>query len=190
MTRTHRIVLLGVVLGVSLGLIGLAGTALGQQNETNGGGVEESNTEVEEQLGNLVIHSVEWSDANKSVTFEATWRGALSTEISTIELIDPDSKSEQIGIDQTRVLPDQRTEITVQLSRLDGVVVSTPESIEEGDALLLQPDAGGSGNQVRLIYGVLLGVALGGGGAGYAAIRRQRSTSEIERVGDNDEGLL
>jgi hypothetical protein len=189
MTRTHKIAVVGVLLGViGLGLgLGLSGVALGQQNDTDG---SEDSTEIEEQLGELVIHSVEWSESNSSVEIEATWRGDTSTQISSIELIKPDSQSEQIGIDQTRVLPGDRTTITVQLSRLDGVIVSTPESIERGDALLLQPDSGGGGTQVRLLYGVLLGVGLGGAGAGYAAVRRQRSTSEIEQVGSNDEGLL
>lgn len=179
-------VLLGVI-GLGLGL-GLSGVALGQQNDTDTD--TEETTEIEEQLGELVIHSVEWSESNSSVEIEATWRGDTSTQISSIELIKPDSQSEQIGIDQTRVLPDDRTTITVQLSRLDGVIVSTPDSIDRGDALLLQPDSGGDGTQVRLLYGVLLGVGLGGAGAGYAAVRRQRSTSEIEQVGSNDEGLF
>jgi archaellum component FlaF (FlaF/FlaG flagellin family) len=183
MTRTQKII---IALTLSLALsLGVGGALAQESNQSEDPGISE--TQIEEQLGDLVIHSVEWDSSNKTVELVVTWRGSLSTSVSTMELLDPESSSNQIGIDQSRVLPGERTRIRVQLSSTDGVVISTPESIERQEALLLTPNTGG-GTQIRLMWGVLLGVLVGVGGAGYAAIREQRSTAEIEQVGGDGGG--
>lgn len=181
------------VLGLSLVMIASAGVNA-QESPGNASSDQDQDRqnqtrEIEEQLGDLSIHSVDFDTDENFVLLTVTWDGRAPTTMSTMELIDPDDGSGSIGIDQTRLRPGERTQIRVALSdRMDGVVVSTPESIEEQNALLLTPDTGDS-RQVRLLWGVILGVAIGGAGVAGAALKKQRSSRSVEQAKDKG-GLL
>jgi hypothetical protein len=158
--------------------------AQGANNQT-----EEQPTQVRETLGDLTVHTVDWDRQNSSVRLTVSWEGRTPTTVSSIEMLDPESSSQSIGVDQTRILPNEETVIRVDLSDdMDGVVVSTPQSIERGNAIVFTPDPKDS-RSVPLMWGVVGGVVLGSGGAAAAAIKRQRSTSEVEKASERG-GLL
>lgn len=190
-TTRHWLSVLVAISVISMLGIGAVGPALAEEtNETEEDEIEEQPTEISAQLGDLDIHSVDWDHDEHIVEMQVTWRGDRPTTVSSMELIDPDTEMDMIGIDQTRVVPGDETVIRVSMSEeFNGVIVSTPESIEEQDALVLTPDPEDS-RQVSLLWGVLLGVALGGTGTAYAAVKRQRTTKAVERASDKDGGLL
>ena len=159
------------------------------QTETETETPEQNATQLEEQLGALNIHSVEWVEGDApAVVLTVTWTGETPTTVSTLQMVDPDSSSVDIGIDQTRIRPDAKMKIRLSLTEMDPVIVSTPESIDNQNALVLSHNPN-SGEDVRLLHGVLLGIAVGGAGTVTAVWRRYKSVGSVERTTE-DGGLL
>ena len=186
--------------GLTIALIGLlscvlilgSGAAAAQDAAANGS--EQQTTEIEEQLGQLDIHSVEWIGGSEesdqlAVELVVTWNGDKPTTVNTMEAVDPDSESKNLGIDQTRVLPGERTRIRVDLTSKQTVIVSTEESISEGRAVSLSEGGGGSDRpKVDIMYGVFLGIGIAAVGTFVAGYRQLKSTSAVERSNDSSGG--
>ena len=115
------------------------------QNETTPTPAKElaPEEEIEDQLGDLVIHSYDYDDNTETMTIEASWQGRAPTRATFVEMIELDSGgSTEISFQRVRLRPDERTEISVSATTRTGgtaaVMVTTPESISNGNALILQ----------------------------------------------------
>ncbi|PSP92307.1 hypothetical protein BRC87_00475 [Halobacteriales archaeon QS_4_66_20] len=114
-----------------------------EQNETTPEEELTPEEEIEDQLGDLVIHSYDYDDSTETMTIEASWQGRAPTRATFVEMIELDSGgSTEISFQRVRLRPDERTEITVSATTRTGgtaaVMVTTPESISNGNALILQ----------------------------------------------------
>jgi hypothetical protein len=177
-----------VVVCALFSLSAMAAVATAQETATQTPENSSSETELRDQLGKLQIHEVRWFPESNRMSMTVSWQGSTPTTVSSIQMIDPDSSSEKLGIDQTRIRPETKTNLTVSLTEMDPVVVSTPESIERGEATVLSHNPQ-SGESVRVLFGVLLGIAVGGAGTVGAVWRRYKSTNSVERTTDSG-GLL
>ena len=115
------------------------------QNESTPTPAEElaPEEEIADQLGDLVIHSYDYDDSTETMTIEASWQGRTPTRATFVEMIELDSGgSTEISFQRVRLRPDERTEISVSATTRTGgtaaVMVTTPESISNGNALILQ----------------------------------------------------
>ena len=184
----QTLVLLAAVLaGAVLLASAIVGTATAQelpgQNETN----TPQATQAVEQLGDLVIHAYDYDDGE--MTIDATWGGASPTSLTATEMVEMDSGgATEISFKQIRLMPDSRTEITMAVdersSGVAAVLLSTPNSIENSDALLLQ--AGDAVERGPVPFGtasILVGLAaLGGAGGAFAfTAREHEDDAEGER---------
>lgn len=109
---------------------------------------EEPTDERTETLGDLVVHN--YRVENGTMIISMTWVGETPESVTLQEMIPMDgSGTAQISLKTVRLLPGTRTEVPVDVStteEVDAVMVSTPPSIERGEALLLR--AGGEGSSV------------------------------------------
>jgi len=90
-----------------------------------------------------VIHSYEYDKEQEVMTIEASWQGRAPTRVTFVEMIELDSGgSQSLTFERIRLSPEDRTKIRVQAGQRAGgtaaVMVTTPESIDSGDALVLQ----------------------------------------------------
>ena len=123
--------------------------------------------EVTDQLGDLVIHS--YSYDGEEMTIEATWRGGLPETVTLTEMIELDSEgTADISFQQQRLLPGERTEITIAAEERSAgtaaILVTTPQGTEMNEALVLQS---GEPTETTLIpqQNAILGAMLAAGGA-------------------------
>lgn len=173
-----------VLLGV--GLIAAA-PASGQELPSDDTTVTPEGTQVTEQLGKLVVH--DYSYDGETMTIEATWRGTGPTTLTLTEMIEQDSAgATQISFKRVRLLPGERTEIEIALeerqSGTAAALLSTPESVERGNALVLQ--SGDAVERGPIPFGtatVLVGLAaVGGAGMAFALTARSyRDDDQGER---------
>ncbi|MCU4716810.1 hypothetical protein [Halapricum hydrolyticum] len=175
---------------VFLGLAFLAASASAQELPGDGTPTPTptpEGTDVVEQLGDLVVHSYEYD--GDVMTVKATWRGDTPTTLTLVEMLEMDSGgATEISYKQVRLLPDETTTIEIALeersSGTAAALLSTPESVERGDALVLQ-----SGDVVErgpIPFGtasLLIGLAaIGGAGMAFALTARSyRDDHEGER---------
>jgi hypothetical protein len=138
----HRLTALACV--CALALLTAPAPALAQtdapQNST-AGQPDQPDTEVTDQLGDLVVHSYEYSDGQ--MVIDATWRGETPETVTLTEMIELDSAgSTEISFKTARLLPGERTELTIAAEERAGgtaaVLVTTPQSTANNEALVLQ----------------------------------------------------
>jgi hypothetical protein len=103
--------------------------------------------EIAEQLGDLVIHEYNFERGTDSEpgewTFEVSWTGTVPELVTFTEMIELDEAgSTQISFQRQRLAPDERTEITVPAEIRSGgtaaMMITTPESVNAGNALVVQ----------------------------------------------------
>lgn len=132
---------LGLVAVLALGLVAPV-EASSTNNSTSDSSPDEPG-EVADQLGDLVIEGYSYDSDSQTMRITARWEGVTPTEMTAVEMRQMDSGgSQKISFKQIRLIPGETTTLTmtVEQSR-DGtasVLISTPESVEQGDALLIQ----------------------------------------------------
>jgi len=114
-----------------------------EQNETSPGEELTPEEEIEDQLGDLVIHSYDHDGDTERMTIEMSWQGRAPTTVTLTEMIELDSGgSTQISFQRQRLRPDERTEVTIGARQRTGgtaaVLLTTPESVSNGEGLVLQ----------------------------------------------------
>jgi hypothetical protein len=176
--RRVVLVLLATVALLSAGLTGASAQELPGGNETTA----PERTAIYDQLGDLVVHSYSYEDGE--MTLEVSWRGTTPETVTITEMVALDSGgSQRISFKKIRLLPDERTEITVSARMKDGtaaVLLTTPQSVERSEALLVQHGAGsfdpfaGTTSSAGWIGGVSVAVSM----IGLAAVRAKRNDPE------------
>lgn len=174
--------------------VGLLAAGTGAAQELPGDDNETTTpapTEKTEQLGDLVVHSYEYGDGTMTIT--ATWEGPTPTTLTLTEMIELDSGgATEISFKKVRLLPRETTEIEVALEKRSSgtaaVMLSTPESIEESNALVLQ--AGDAVDRGPIPFGTASGLigAAAIGGAGMAFVLTARSYRD-DHEGDRRERI-
>jgi len=115
----------------------------------------------------------------------ATWRGEAPTTVTLTEMIELDSGgSTSISFQRVRLLPEEQTEITVAARERSGgtaaVLVSTPESVRNESALVLQ--AGSPNDRGPVPFNVAAALAAltaaGGAGAVFGYVRKKRDSDD------------
>ncbi|MCW8172799.1 hypothetical protein D8S78_13300 [Natrialba swarupiae] len=97
-----------------------------------------------------MIHSYEYDGESETMQIEATWVGSSPTTVTLTEMIELDSEgSTDISFQEQRLSPDESVTIEMGAEQRSGgtaaILVSTPQSVDNGNALVLQAgDAGGS----------------------------------------------
>ncbi|TYT61800.1 hypothetical protein [Natrialba swarupiae] len=178
---------IGVALVFGLLSMGVTGLAVADTDDSGAG----EPTDVADQLGDLVIHSYEYDGESETMQIEATWVGSSPTTVTLTEMIELDSEgSTDISFQEQRLSPDESVTIEMGAEQRSGgtaaILVSTPQSVDNGNALVLQAgDAGGS-TPIPFQWGVILvglACATTGGGA-FLVVRyfAQKETDRIERV--------
>lgn len=161
-----------VLIVLSLGTVTTAASAQelpGDDSADN----DSDGTQVADQMGDLVIHSYSYDARNKQFNITATWRGSIPEQLTITELLELDSSgSTQISFKEVRLLPDQKTTITVAAEKRDGtaaVLLTTPQSVQNQSALVLQSGDVDRGPVPFGMASVLIGLAAVGGAAGAFA---------------------
>jgi hypothetical protein len=147
--------------------------------------------EIEDQLGNLVIHSYDYDGDTERMTIEMSWQGRAPTTATLTEMIELDSGgSTQISFQRQRLRPDERTEVKIGARQRTGgtaaVLLTTPESVDRGEGLVLQdgdPDEYPSIRFANVILGISLS-AVGSAGLVFVFVVRKKHAEEYgkERV--------
>jgi len=101
----------------------------------------EPDEELADQLGDLNVHAYSYADG--TMTIQATWTGATPETVTLTEMIELDSEgSTAISFQQQRLIPGERTEITMAVeersSGTAAVLLTTPQGTERNEALVLQ----------------------------------------------------
>jgi hypothetical protein len=163
--------------------------ALAQADAAQNATADQPDTEVTDQLGDLVIHSYEYDDGEMLI--DATWRGETPETVTLTEMIELDSEgSTKISFKTARLLPDERTEITIAAEERAGgtaaVLVTTPQSTENNEAVVLQA---GEPTESTLIpqENAILGAMLAAGGAAaltFVFVLRRKHDEErgVDRI--------
>lgn len=176
--RTYITVALVLVLVLAGGLSGAAQAQ--EQNRT-----DSPNAEIYDQLGSLIVESVDYDGAQFDITVR--WTGSLTQQVSLTELIELDgSGSQGISIQETRVVPGESTTITISASSSGGtaaVILSTKESLDNGNALVIQSGSPTTREPVPFdIAGLFVALtAAGTFGVGISILYRRRNKDESQR---------
>jgi len=177
----RTIAALALVLALAFVAAPVAGQSV-DDNQTTGN-ESDGSTEIADQLGDLVINDYSYSDGEMQIS--ATWRGEAPTTVTLTEMIELDSGgSTSISFQRVRLLPDDSTEITVSARQRSGgtaaVLVSTPESVRNESALVLQAGSPSDRGPVPFNIAVALIVlaSAGGGGAAFGALRSKRDSDD------------
>jgi hypothetical protein len=120
-------------------LCATASTAVAQdQNDTDE--IEEPENSIENELHDLLVRSVEYADGEFSLVVE--WTGQTPETLTLTEMVQLDGSGTQgISMQTHRLYPGQQAEITIGAEQSGGtaaVILSTRQSIERGDALVIQ----------------------------------------------------
>ena len=147
--------------------------------------------EIEDQLGDLVIHSYDYDRDSERMTIEMSWQGRAPTSVTLTEMIELDSGgSTQISFQRQRLRPDERTEITIGARQRTGgtaaVLLTTPESVDRGEGLVLQdgdPDEYPSIRFANVVLGMSL-TAVASAGVVFVVVVRKKHAEEYgkERI--------
>lgn len=150
---------------------------------------DQPDAEVTDQLGDLVVHEYSYDDGE--MVIDATWRGGLPETVTLTEMIELDSGgSTEISFKTTRLLPDERTEITIAAEERSGgtaaILVTTPQSTQNNEALVLQA---GEPTETTLIpqSNAILGAGLSAAGAAgltFVFVLRRKHDEErgVDRI--------
>ena len=88
--------------------------------------------EIEDQLGDLMVHSYKYDGDTERMTIEMSWQGDTPTTVTLTEMIELDSGgSTQISFQRQRIRPNERTEVKIGARQRTGgtaaVLLTTPE---------------------------------------------------------------
>jgi|GEM_PF-2705246 len=185
----HLLLVLLTVLVFGLTIALLAPAASAQELPSDDTETPEPNTtQVTEQLGDLVVH--DYSYDGETMTIDVTWRGDLPTTLTLTEMIEQEQGgATEISFKQVRLMPDETTTIEIALeersSGTAAALLTTPESVEQSNALVLQSGSPASdrGPIPFSTASALIGTAaIGGAGMAFAlTARRYRDDHEGER---------
>ncbi|QGN05839.1 hypothetical protein Hrd1104_00060 [Halorhabdus sp. CBA1104] len=172
---THKTLVL--LLAVLASAVLCAGAATAQELPGERDNATEQNTDLTNQLGDLAVHDYSYDNGEMTVT--ATWRGSTPTTVTMTEMIELDSAgSTKISFKTIRLVPGSKTEIDIAAEQNRGtaaVQLTTPESLENNDALVLQ--AGDPGTRAPIPFGtasILIGAAaIAGAGLAFAFTARE-----------------
>jgi hypothetical protein len=147
--------------------------------------------EIEDQLGDLVIHSYDYDGDTERMTIEMSWQGRAPTTVTLTEMIELDSGgSTQISFQRQRLRPDERTEVKIGARQRTGgtaaVLLTTPESVNRGEGLVLQdgdPDEYPSIRFANVVLGMSL-TAVASAGVVFVVVVRKKHAEEYgkERI--------
>ena len=197
--RAAAWVLAAAIVLTTCGMIALASPAAATiqdetaQNETTPTPAEElaAEEQIADQLGDLVIHSYDYDDSTETMTIEASWQGRAPTRATFVEMIELDSGgSTEISFQRVRLRPDERTEISVSATTRTGgtaaIMVTTPESISNGNALILQdgdPDEYPAINFSNVLLAIGL-TSIGSVGVAFIGVLRLKHKREkgVDRI--------
>lgn len=152
---------------------------------------DDPNVEIADQLGDLVVHDYSYDSEAGVLEIEATWTGDRPTTTTATEMVELDSGgSTQISFEQVRLTPDETVELAMDVDeRTDGtaaVLVTTSESIDEGDALVIQAgDPSTWGSVPSGWAAALVVIAAGVTGAGSFGVVRwllRQQDDHMERI--------
>jgi hypothetical protein len=191
MKNTRKVLVLAVVI-VAIGTIAVP--VAGANNSTTESPTptttESAGVEKAEQLGDLVVH--DYHVDNQTMIIEMTWNGKVPTSATMTEMLPMDNAgTAKISFKTVRLLPDTRTTVEVDVStspEVDAVMLSTPESVEQGEALLLREQGSGSDVEYRKWWVALLTGSFGTifTFAGVKKWRDWRASESIWRVPIDD----
>jgi hypothetical protein len=139
--------------------------------------------EIQDQLGDLNIHEYSYSDGQ--FTIEATWKGVGTTRVTMTEMIELDSSgSTDISFERVRLVPGERTEITMAAEERSGgtaaILLTTPQGTQQGDALVLQSGSPTSYPSISF-QNVLVAIgltAIGAAGLVFVLVVRRKNVEE------------
>ena len=183
------------VLLFGFGALAVASTgAVAQEQPENETTPQEELTpeeEIEDQLGNLVVHSYDYDGDTERMTIEMSWQGDVPTTVTLTEMIELDSGgTTQISFQRQRLRPDERTEVTIGARQRTGgtaaVLLTTPESVDRGEGLVLQdgdPDEYPSIRFANVVLGMSL-TAVASAGVVFVVVVRKKHAEEYgkERI--------
>jgi len=178
--RQTQATLLAVVLGLSL-LPGTAGAGAQVGPIDSGNDSDEGDgpdLELEDRLGDLLIHSSEFIDTDRGPELElrVTWRGDTPTTLGVSQL---PSSGDRATISQTRLIPGEETQLRIDVvSASDPAVAWTSESLERERAVVLGSTGGTDRGPVPFGWAAMLTglAALGGAGLAFAFTARDRES--------------
>lgn len=184
--QTLLLAFMALTLAIGAGLIAASASAqeLPGQNET----VTPSETDVQDQLGDLVVHDYSYDAKSATMTIDMTWKGDRPETITLTEMIELDSAgSTTISFKTVRLFPGERHSIQIGAEKSSGtaaVLLTTEQSVQNNDALVLQAGDGVERGPVPFgtASGLIAVAAIGGAGLTFAAVvRSYREDEEGER---------
>jgi hypothetical protein len=114
--------------------------------------------QLEDQIGDLNVHDYEFtesSNGNPILRIDLTWTGR-APETATITQL-PGRGADRLAISRNRLIPNERTEITVDLVADDEpAILYTTQSLENERAIVLDPRQNTS-TETTLIRGLSIG---------------------------------
>jgi len=178
-SKSFRALIIFIGLISLIGLLAVAGSAAALDQVDPSNNSTQTPTQIEDQLGDLIIHDYQFIETDRGaiLEIETTWRGETPTTLGVSQL---PSSGDRAVISNTRLLPRERSEISIDLiSSSDPAVAWTDESLARSRAAKLSAGSSGSGlgTQVNSLQAIPLGAAIGAGLVGFVAYRKQRSES-------------
>lgn len=147
--RTRGLALCALVLALAFAIIAFgaatAPTHAAQPDDLPGNETEDDATEIEDQLGDLVIHSYEYDSDTEEFEIRMTWTGQGTQQVALNEYVELDGAgTTQISMQQQRLSPQEETTVTISAretsSGYAAVMLTSQQSVENGDGLVIQSD--------------------------------------------------
>lgn len=175
-TPTHggiRILLLLLAVALSA-LSGAAVASVDAQDDEQD--EQDEQTEIESQLGDLIIRDIELADDEETGEITVEWAGELSTTIYHSQLR---QESEQFVLEQARLNPGEETVFQVDLIDTEPSLMWTDESLENQQMEVIRwTDT--SSRQTTLFRAVIYGGSVALIATGLMAYRRKNTYGDVE----------
>lgn len=128
--QTVRKVVFAMIIGIAV----LSGTAVAENQSSQ----QDTPESIRDSLGKMQLHDYFVEDGDAVI--EATWTGEMSTSLTVVEMVDMQSGgSQKISFKRVHFIPGQRQTIRIAVAdESPSLLLSTPESIENDDALMIQ----------------------------------------------------
>ena len=173
-----------VLLLTSLGAVAQAQDTPSPTEENN----ETEGNEIENQLGDLVVRSSDYS--GEEFTLVVEWTENTPERLTLTEMVTLEgSGSQGINIQSSRLLPGEQTEITIGAQKAGGtaaLLLTTRQSLERGEGLIIQSGSPTERADVPFNLAALavIGSALIGVGVSVTVVVRRKNAEDrgIERV--------
>lgn len=153
----------------------------------------EPTTSVQNQLGDLVVHDYSYDASSGTMTIDMTWSGDRPETVTLTEMIELDQEgSTTISFKTVRLMPGERHSVEIGAEMSSGtaaVMLTTTQSVEANNALVLQSGDGTDRDPVPFNYaaGFVGLAALGGAGMAFGLTARNYLNAdddepEVERI--------